>query len=432
MTDLHPSGPPDETGSGRVPHDEHLISAARARAVQATATAILAALAIVATLWFTKVIAAPVLAALIFGIVLSPVSDFWDRLGFRASLGAFLTVLSVMLGIAFLAIALEPYITMAINRAPLIWQELRGTVDTLRGMFVGAERMAQDVADAVAPDGGAAVVAVVPAAENGAMPTVSDALYLAPQVMSAFLIFIGALYFFVLTRHQTYEWAAARIGLLEPDDFLRAERRVAKYLLTITAINAAFGLIVAAAMHGIGMSTPIFWGLAAFMLNFVLYLGPIFLAAVLLVAGHVAFDGAMSFAPAALYLTMNAAEGQFITPALVGQRMAVSPLAVFLSLVFWMWLWGPIGAIVAIPVLIWALSIRQSELYRQAHEDGEAPASPAPEVGMVGPASVGSALARPSHRDGTQAASTGAEARVVEPRGIEPLTSSLRTTRSPN
>ena len=100
-------------------------------------------------------------------------------------------------------------------------------------------------------------------------------------------------------------------------------------------------------MQIVGMPAPPFWGIYAFLMNFILYLGPITVGLTLLVTGLVIFDGAYAVLPAALYFGMNAMEGQFVTPSLVGQQMRVNPLIVFLSLVFWLFLWGPIGAIIA-------------------------------------------------------------------------------------
>lgn len=88
-------------------------------------------------------------------------------------------------------------------------------------------------------------------------------------------------------------------------------------------------------------------------MNFVLYLGPISFAAMLLLCGLIVFDGAMSFLPALTYMLMNMTEGQFVTPSLIGKQMSVNPLRVFTSLVFWLWLWGPLGGVIAIPMLVW-------------------------------------------------------------------------------
>ena len=150
--------------------------------------------------------------------------------------------------------------------------------------------------------------------------------------------------------------------MLTRDDLDQAERKVAKYFLTITTINGVFGIIVGTVMSLLGVPSPVFWGLLAFLLNFIVYLGPIMLAGTLLITGIVVFDGAYSVLPAAVYMSMNAIEGQFVTPALVGKQMAVSPLLVFLSLTFWLWLWGPIGGIIAIPLMIWTITITEAAL----------------------------------------------------------------------
>jgi len=72
------------------------------------------------------------------------------------------------------------------------------------------------------------------------------------------------------------------------------------------------------------------------------------------------FDGAMSLAPASAFVILNTIEGQFVTPTLVGKHMAINPLLVFLALIFGIWLWGPIGGIVAIPLLLWGLVLNDS------------------------------------------------------------------------
>jgi predicted PurR-regulated permease PerM len=105
------------------------------------------------------------------------------------------------------------------------------------------------------------------------------------------------------------------------------------------------------------MPSPLAWGLIAATLNYILYIGPAVFAVSALLGGVLAFDGAMGILPAALYISMNACEGNFITPTLVGKNMQVNPLLIFLSLIFWLWLWGPLGGVVAIPILLYILAI---------------------------------------------------------------------------
>ncbi|XDA99414.1 AI-2E family transporter [Sulfitobacter sp. LCG007] len=327
-----------------------------------TSLAIIATVLVFYTLREVSEFFAPVVAALVLGIVLSPLADAMDRLGFRPSIAAFISAglaVTVIVGIMFI---MEPYVSLAIARAPVIWTELSEAVETVRSMLLGLDEIAKDMAEAVDPGSSGPAAGGVGAEAGAALPKVTDALYLAPAFVAQLMLFIGAFYFFLMTRRDIYAWLGNSISGLTNEDFLTAERRVARYFLTITAINATFGLLVAGVMQAFGMPGPGFWGLMAFLLNFILYLGPIMLGATLLVAGLVAFDGAISIAPAAAYMTMNALEGQFVTPALIGQRMALNPLLVFLFLIFWIWLWGPLGGMVALPMLIWIVSVTEAAL----------------------------------------------------------------------
>ncbi len=110
-------------------------------------------------------------------------------------------------------------------------------------------------------------------------------------------------------------------------------------------------------LHMIGLPAPYIWGMVAGLMNFILYIGPATVAASLLVAGALAFDGPMTVIPSLAFLCINGIEAQFVTPTLVGKHMHVNPLLVFLSLVLWLWLWGPLGGIVAIPILLYVLAI---------------------------------------------------------------------------
>jgi predicted PurR-regulated permease PerM len=121
----------------------------------------------------------------------------------------------------------------------------------------------------------------------------------------------------------------------------------------VTVINFALGLLTAIGASIIGLPNPALWGVLAFLCNFVPYLGPAFVVCVLLAVGLINFPsfGHTLIAPA-YYLTLTTLEGHFITPNIVGKRFTLSPLAVFLALVFWTWLWGPIGGFLAVPLLI--------------------------------------------------------------------------------
>ena len=131
------------------------------------------------------------------------------------------------------------------------------------------------------------------------------------------------------------------------------EREVSRYLATISAINIILGIVIGTLMAMIGMPNPFLWGVAAAVLNFVPVLGA--LCGVMLV-GVVALVSVQTTSEAllapALYLACTALEGQLITPALVGNRLRINSIAIILAIAFWGWLWGFVGVLVAVPLLI--------------------------------------------------------------------------------
>lgn len=321
------------------------------RSILTLCVTLLTIIVVFAVLNHARDLFAPIFAALLLGIVMTPLSDLWDKLRVPAALAAFISVSLALSAILVLILLIEPYVTQAINSGPVIWNELRETIDEFKRMLRGLERMTEDVAEAIeaSPSDGEE--------EAVKLPSLTDALFYAPQFAAQFLIFTGTLYFFLLARNSIYGWVTETFDTFGEDDLRYAAKRVSRYVLTISTINLGFGVLVAIVMTLIGMPSPILWGVLAFALNFVMYLGPTVLIATLLVTGIVVFDGAMSFVPAAVYVAMNATEAQFVTPTLVGRSLSVNPLLVFLSLVFWLWLWGPIGGIIAIPLLIWSLAV---------------------------------------------------------------------------
>lgn len=307
-----------------------------------------------AVLKYAQNIFGPMMLALVLGVVLSPISDMWDRVGAPKALAAFTTMAIGLVSVLTIAFFLEPYVTSAIEQGPFIWYELRTMINEVQAMLRGLDEISESVANAIGPD------KADPESGGVKVPTVADAVVNAPHYAAQLMVFVGTLYFFLLARTDIYQWVGQSSSRLDEADLSYAETQVARYFLTISMINASFGILVAVAMGLLEMPSPILWGLAAFLVNYILYLGPALLGLALGLTGIVAFDGAFSFVPAAVYLTMNATEGQFVTPSLIGKSMSVNPLLVFLSLVIWLWLWGPLGGFIAIPLLIWCLIVSKA------------------------------------------------------------------------
>ncbi|WP_460273610.1 AI-2E family transporter [Celeribacter sp. ULVN23_4] len=314
---------------------------------------ILTFIAVIAALDLSQALLAPFTLAFVCAVVLSPVSALWKRLKVPPTLGALLSFCIVLTILAALIILTEPLVEQAYSQIPSIKYELKEGVSHLRHMFRGISEVTKEVQDTISSEAGAE-----DAAQSVSLPSLGDALFAAPSLIAQVLLFAGALFFILLARDTVYEGISKLHARAPSLVCLRgADARVSRYFLTITIINTCFGTIVAGAFAALGLPGAMLWGVVAALMNFIVYIGPAMVAVSLVVAGFMAFEGAASFAPAAIFIALNTLEGQFVTPTLVGRHMEVNPLLVFLSLCFWLWLWGPVGGFVAIPLLVWGLAV---------------------------------------------------------------------------
>jgi predicted PurR-regulated permease PerM len=130
------------------------------------------------------------------------------------------------------------------------------------------------------------------------------------------------------------------------------ESDISTYLVTITIMNAAVGVATGTVVAFAGLGDPMLWGTVAFLLNYVPILGPMIGVVIFLLAGLLTIESLwMAFLPAALYLGIHMIEGETFTPMLLARRFTINPVLVIVSLVFWYWMWGVPGAILATPML---------------------------------------------------------------------------------
>jgi predicted PurR-regulated permease PerM len=130
------------------------------------------------------------------------------------------------------------------------------------------------------------------------------------------------------------------------------ESDIAAYLMTVTIMNALVGVATLLVTWATGLDNPVLWGVLAFLLNYIPVIGPIICLVILLLAGMLSIDSLWNaLLPAAGFLAVHVTEGQFVTPFLVARRFTLNPVVVIVSLIFWYWMWGVPGAILAVPVL---------------------------------------------------------------------------------
>jgi predicted PurR-regulated permease PerM len=141
------------------------------------------------------------------------------------------------------------------------------------------------------------------------------------------------------------------------------------YFGTFTVVNLCLGFVTAGLTWAVGLPNPLLWGVLAGVLNYVPYIGPAIVTATLGVVGLLVHPTMQEAAVAPLiFLAMVTIEGQFLTPAIMGRRLELNPFAVFLAIAFCTWLWGPIGAFLAVPALM-ALAVTLGHVFPEDKPD---------------------------------------------------------------
>jgi predicted PurR-regulated permease PerM len=334
-----------------------------------------------AGLHLAKTIAMPIVGGLIFGLVLGPLVDRMMRARVPQGVAAAALVLTGVLVLA---------VVVAIFAAPFaLWSDkLPGIVAALRDRFADVgdlvkriQGMTSGLTESATPSNVPRVVAV----DESSSPLVDIAIS-STAAAGGMLIFIATIYFYLATRRHL-KARALRLCLggsarrSAGAFFERIETKIASYFGVVTIINLGMGLVTAIIAWAAGLPFPLFWGLVATILNYIAFVGPTIMTALLFGAGLLDENaGWMAAAPAFAYFVCHLIEGNIITPIFVGRRLTLSPFLVFVSFVFWLWLWGPVGAILSTPILlVISLSIEAVGEYRKL-EAQEAPAAVAADL----------------------------------------------------
>jgi len=131
------------------------------------------------------------------------------------------------------------------------------------------------------------------------------------------------------------------------------QHNISHYLFSVSLINLGLGIVVSVGLYFMGVPNAAMWGLLVALLNFVPYFGPGAGIILLAVVGLLTFDTIWQAAlPPAWYLLAHLLESNLVTPVLLGRRFTVNPVVIFVSLIFWTWLWGVPGALLSVPLLV--------------------------------------------------------------------------------
>ena len=124
-------------------------------------------------------------------------------------------------------------------------------------------------------------------------------------------------------------------------------------MFAVSLVNIGLGLVVCGGLYFLGVPNAAVWGLLVAVLNFVPYFGPVAGIILLSTVGLLSFETLWKgFLPSVLYLVLHLLEANLITPAVLGRRFTLNPVIIFVSLIFWTWLWGVPGALLSVPILV--------------------------------------------------------------------------------
>ena len=315
---------------------------------------VLAVLATLYTLYFARGFLMPIAFAILLDFLLSPAVRTLVKLRVPQVVAAGLVVLSLLAVGGFGVYQLAAPVQTWVSRAPAAIETAREELGRLLRPFERVKKTAEQVehAAAVNPDASKAPVVVVQG------PSIISRVFGSTQRFLAGLLEIVILLFFLLSAGDLFLRKLIKV-LPHLQDKLKAVRiarevelAISTYLVTIAGINLAEGLVFAGAMKLLGMPSPLLWGALVATLEFVPYLGALSIVVILTVAGLGSYEGvARALLIPGSFLLLNTLQVNLISPQLVGHRLALNPVAVFIGLAFWFWLWGIPGAFIGVPML---------------------------------------------------------------------------------
>jgi predicted PurR-regulated permease PerM len=297
---------------------------------------------------------APTAIAGTLALVLAPVARTIERLGIPTGAAAVLTVVATVSCLAASATALAPDVSNWLKEVPAVVQSIEHKLQPLARRLAPFERLAShggqnSPAASVAPAAAAVALpdGVLVAAARTAPGIIENGVYI--TILTIFLLACRKRYTSQLILMPRSLGTRLRIARISRD----IRSRVSRYLFTLSLINIGLAAITTVCFSIAGIANPVLWGIAFGLLNYVPVLGPtsaIVFAALVGFASADTITGAL--APPLILLALNTVEANLVQPWLLSRRIVISPVAIFLTVVGLVWMWGPIAAITAVPILI--------------------------------------------------------------------------------
>lgn len=314
-------------------------------------------IATIAAMYFARDFLLPVVLAIFVALTLRPAIRYLDRRGLPAAFTAVVFVIGILLSGFAVVYFLSGPITSWFDQASQLSRTFSEKFGGLRAPLDTISSLSQKLTTATdSPNGNPTQEVVIHTAALPAMFAIITGYPMqilitlsATLVIAVFLMASGNLFYEKMVRilpHLTARKRALRI-------VYDIENSVSAYVLTISAINAVFGILICVIYYFLGMPVPYFWGFLAFAFNFFPYVGAVSGVALSAFMAIITFDqlGYALVVPLS-YIILSLSDSEIIRPQILGRSLQMNAVAILLSLAFFTWLWGIAGAAIAIPLLV--------------------------------------------------------------------------------
>ena len=304
--------------------------------------------------YFAQDVVMPLVLGILVAFTLSPLVRVGRRIGIPEWISALLVMVGFGLMVLIIGYTLSGPFTDLINSAPQIKEAVSDKLASVQQHVASLQRASEEAAEVAAQTGGAKPEKVVldgPPLFSGLASTIAGsfgqlaiAMFLALFILSSGKLFYEGIVKMAPTL--TDKKIAVRI-------LYDVEKEVSRYLLTITMINVGLGVAIGMGLWLYGMENPFLWGAIAALLNYLPYIGAVIGALGIALTALAEFPTlGTALVPPLIYYSLTALEGNVVTPLLLGRRLEMNVVAVFVSVVVWGWTWGFAGALMAVPILV--------------------------------------------------------------------------------
>ena len=280
----------------------------------------------------------PFLVAVFLAVVSVPFMRWLHRLGLPVPLAVLSTVLAAIGAIGLLVMVIGQSVNQLSVAAPFYQARLQTLMEST---LVLLERYGVPTSEAASLD-------LLPVGFFDILGTALGAV--TSFASNTFLVLLTVIFILMEAAGFSGKLRRAFGEATDLRQFERMTEQVQKYLVIKTAISAITGTVVGLWAAAMGLDFALLWGVTAFLFNFIPNLGSIFAAVPAVVLAVVQFGPGRAAVIALGYLAINIILGSFLEPMLLGRRLGLSTLVVFVSLVFWGWVWGPLGMLFSVPL----------------------------------------------------------------------------------